>query len=79
MVLVVMAAMAALQGSRPGPVTAAQITDARRALDARLFDYPSARFRDVRGTGFALCGFVNAKNRYGAYSGWKRFAWLAGS
>lgn len=54
----------------------------RREFDSRLLDYPSARFRDVRVTinasvegerGAYLCGFVNAKNRMGAYTGWQQF------
>lgn len=76
MVLMVVAAIATLQGSGPGPVTPGQIAEARTALDERLFDYPSARFRDVRGRDKVLCGFVNAKNRMGAYTGWTRFAFI---
>ena len=81
MMMIAIVALAAVQaaGSAPGPVTSAHISDARRALDERLFDYPTARFRDVRGNGFVLCGLVNAKNRMGAYAGWKRFAWISGS
>lgn len=74
--LMVMIAALALQGTGPGPVAPSQIAGAKQALDAQLLDYPSARFRDVRGTEAALCGFVNAKNRVGAYTGWSRFAWL---
>lgn len=74
--LMVMIAALALQGTGPGPVTASQISSAKAALNAQLLDYQSARFRDVRGTGAALCGFVNAKNRMGAYTGWSRFVWL---
>jgi len=58
----------------------------RAQFDATLLDYPSARFREVRvttnpvadaesgrkGPGY-LCGFVNSKNRMGAYVGWQRF------
>lgn len=79
--MLIFAALAALtvQTASPGPVTTKVVEDARRALDETLLDFPSARFRDVRGNGFVLCGFVNAKNRMGAYSGWSRFAWLAGS
>lgn len=76
MIVMMMAAAAAMQGSGPGPVTPRQVEGAKAALDARLLDYPSARFRDVRGTGLALCGFVNAKNRMGAFTGWTRFAWV---
>lgn len=79
MLMVVMAAAAALQGA--GPVTTVQIESARTALDERLLDYPSARFRAVSGNGYAICGSVNAKNRLGAYSGWARFVtiWREGS
>ncbi|WEK56488.1 MAG: hypothetical protein P0Y52_07935 [Candidatus Brevundimonas phytovorans] len=75
-------ALAGLQAEPParpplGPPTNALFSGARSALDARLFDFPSARFRDVRGDANVLCGFVNAKNRLGAYTGWKRFAYVA--
>lgn len=74
-------------------VTPAQISNQeaaagaiRRSLDAKLVDYPSARFRDVyvsrnpaaeaerggAGPGY-LCGYVNSKNAMGGYVGWKRF------
>lgn len=45
-----------------------------------MLDYPSARFRDVRATVLhgqikpIMCGFVNGKNRMGAYAGWTPFA-----
>ena len=74
--ITILAAMAALQTPTIGPVRPAQLSEARTALDERLFDLPSARFRDVRGNSLVLCGFVNAKNRMGAYAGWKRFAWI---
>lgn len=38
-----------------------------------MIDYPSARFRDVHADRRHICGFVNGKNRLGAYAGWKRF------
>ncbi|QBX37219.1 hypothetical protein E4M02_02605 [Brevundimonas sp. S30B] len=66
-------AFVAPQQTVPGPGTA-QLAAARAALDERLLDYPSARFREVRGNNMVLCGNVNAKNRMGAYSGWTRFA-----
>lgn len=74
MLMVVMAAVAALQA--PGPVTPNLLAGAKTALDERLLDYPSARFRDVRGDDKVLCGFVNAKNRMGAYTGWVRFGYV---
>lgn len=74
MILMVMAIVAAMQARDPGPVTTAQIDSARRALDDQLLDFRSARFRDVTGNGYVLCGKVNAKNRVGAYIGWMPFA-----
>lgn len=55
----------------------------RDQFDAELFDYPTARFRTVIAAyphdakGARLCGFVNSKNRMGAYTGWVPFAVLA--
>jgi hypothetical protein len=47
---------------------------AKSAMEAYLFDPFSARFRNLRtGRGGALCGEVNAKNRMGAYVGFKDF------
>lgn len=68
--MVVMAAAAVLQA---GPPTEAQFIAARAALDAKMLDYTSARFRDVRADSRRICGYVNAKNRLGAYTGWSRF------
>lgn len=54
----------------------------RRVFDREMLDYPSARFRDVHVTvnldvpaprGAYLCGYVNGKNRMGAYTGWQQF------
>jgi len=75
MFMIAIAALAVVQG--PGPVTQRQLSDARSAFDERLFDYPSARFRETYGNGFLICGKVNAKNRLGAFIGWKRFALFA--
>lgn len=53
---------------------------ARKVFDAELRDYPSARFRDVTadkapiGGGIWFCGYVNARNAFGAYQGWRRFS-----
>lgn len=52
----------------------------RWGLDDQLYDYPSARFRDLRvarrdhgpdGHGYYFCGEVNARNLEGAYTGWR--------
>ena len=49
-------------------------TRAARAMEKVLFDPGSAQLRDLRaGRGGAICGKVNAKNRYGAYVGFKDF------
>lgn len=54
----------------------------RRSLEAQLKDYPAARFRDVsahygvleKTTPFVgFCGWINAKDGRGAYSGWQFF------
>jgi hypothetical protein len=50
-----------------------QLAAVRDALDARLLDYPSARFREVTADDAVVCGKVNAKNRAGAFTGWVRF------
>jgi hypothetical protein len=52
----------------------------RGQFNREMLDYPSARFRDVRaiqapiGASILFCGYVNGKNRMGAFSGWKEFA-----
>jgi len=73
-----------------GPITEAevaaglaQVPAIRDELDRELFDYPTARFRDVYVTvngsiegprrGSYLCGLVNSKSRAGGYVGWTRF------
>ena len=64
------------QAVTPQAPTPALLTDARRAFNESLFDYPSARFRDVRGNQAVLCGNVNAKNQLGGYVGWRPFAFV---
>jgi hypothetical protein len=52
----------------------------RKEFNKSMLDYPSTRFRDVRASVLKgkhepmLCGFVNGKNRMGAYVGWQPFA-----
>lgn len=62
-----------------GAPTDAMFVAVRDALDGKLLDYPSARFREVRADRYRICGFVNAKNSLGAYTGWKRFGAMAGA
>lgn len=48
--------------------------NAEEAVAYNLFDPDSAKFREVRRVGNSIvCGQVNAKNRMGAYSGFKDF------
>lgn len=44
-------------------------------LQNEMFDYPSARFQNVRlaTQGDIICGEVNGKNQLGAYTGWSPF------
>lgn len=56
----------------------AAVAQARMLMDTRLKDAESARFRDViqvTGTGktHIVCGWVNAKNSFGGYIGFKPF------
>lgn len=77
LILAAAAAAALAIGQEVQPPDPWLFATARRLLDQQLLDYPSARFRDVHANGPLACGFVNAKNRLGAYSGWQRFAVLA--
>jgi len=63
---------AAVMATTSAP-SADQLAAVRDALDARLLDYPSARFREVTADDAVVCGMVNAKNRAGAFTGWVRF------
>lgn len=62
---------------------AALVESASDRLDSILNDYPTARFRNVRARlrqlsngvrDIAVCGEMNAKNGFGAYTGWVGFA-----
>jgi hypothetical protein len=50
----------------------------RAAVALQLKDPESARFRDAFVNGSSYCGQVNAKNSYGGYVGFKRFAAAGG-
>lgn len=55
-------------------LTAEEIERLRSAMDGRLKDSQSARFKDVRvGDKGTTCGLVNAKNSYGAFAGYVPF------
>lgn len=53
------------------------LAQAKRAVADRMFDPESTRIRDIKlqpfEDGYVICGQVNAKNRYGAYTGYKTF------
>lgn len=86
--MIALGAFLLLQAVTPGQIAQQERSaeEVRSALDARLIDYPSARFRSVYitrnpeaeaeqgedGPGY-FCGFVNSKNQMGGYVGWKRF------
>lgn len=74
--MAILAAGTASAEPAPAVVTKAA-EEARAALDSRLLDYPSARFRGVTahvaGKAVTFCGQVNAKNRSGGYVGWEAF------
>lgn len=74
--LMMMVLGAAMMADHPSPPSEADFAAARQALNERMIDYPSARFRDVRANEGAVCGFVNGKNRLGAYAGWQRFVFV---
>lgn len=69
------------------PATDAQIDEIRSAMDVTLLDAQSARFKDVcmqaprRETTnkVAFCGKVNAKNKLGAYVGYRAFSYIEGA
>jgi hypothetical protein len=75
--MLIAAIILALQAAQPQPPAPALFEGAKRALDAQLFDFPSARFQEVRANATVICGRVNAKNRMGAYAGWQRFVYVA--
>lgn len=64
---------AILIGAPQEPAALGNATAIRDALDSRLTDYPSARFRRVRvaADGSHVCGEVNARGPAGGYEGWK--------
>lgn len=57
-----------------GPVTPQDISGIKLAMDDRLKDSESAKIKSVRiAADGTTCGFVNAKNSYGAYAGYEPF------
>ncbi len=64
----------------------ARLDSARAAVTARLKDPASVRFGELRisapasslGGGTVVCGFVNARNGFGGYTGMAPFVFFAG-
>jgi hypothetical protein len=51
-----------------------EVSEAKDIVRAKLRDASSAQFRNVRETaGGTVCGEVNSKNAYGAYTGFEPF------
>ncbi len=58
-----------------GPLSAARQQSIRRTMDALLVDGPGSRWLWVpqSGRGDLYCGWTNARNRMGGYTGWQMF------
>jgi hypothetical protein len=72
--LVIPSAFAAPKQKSPPAVKPDLIAQARERVKEILKDPDSAKFRtEFVGKDGAVCGFVNAKNSYGGYSGFERY------
>jgi hypothetical protein len=71
--------LAALAQAASGPIPVDMKTTIQAALDRKLLDGASARYAwpSKRAPG-SYCGWVNAKNSYGAYTGWNIFLVVGG-
>lgn len=59
---------------RASALKADTLTAVMRAVKAQLKDADSAKFRGIKRKGaFSYCGWVNAKNSYGGYTGYSVF------
>jgi len=64
----------------PEPMSKEEIAALKRSVSENLKDPDSAKFKDVGyDTRGDKCGMVNAKNSFGAYTGFQRFTVLKGS
>ena len=69
------------------PASDQDVAGIRLSLDSFFADAPAVRFKDVcisqsnpfRKTKRGFCGLVNAKNQFGAYTGYTPFMYLEGS
>lgn len=70
-------------GSKQAAAGMILVSAAKDAVSAAMKDPQSVEFRNVRtvdlvteaGTGLIVCGEFNAKNGFGGYSGFEKFAW----
>lgn len=75
LVLAFLLAAATSPSAEPAPLPLAKQQAIRRYFDAKLFDGPSARWKwpkQQKDRGM-YCGWVNARNRLGAYTGWTAY------
>lgn len=80
MILTMLITMAAASGLGHQPPSAQMKSAIMQAADAKLIDGASARYKwpnEDRG-GVVYCGWVNAKNRMGGYTGWSPFISVGG-
>lgn len=54
------------------------VVRAKIALERDLFDPYSAVYGTVVRRNGIVCGYVNAKNKFGAYVGMREFVWIEG-
>lgn len=83
--LIIGAALVSLAGcqseaSRRAAAERILVTEGQAAVADLLIDPTSPLFTEVKATRAtdAVCGYVNGKNRLGAYVGKKRFVWVRG-
>ncbi len=70
-------------GSKQAAAGMIMVSAAKDAVSASMKDPNSVEFQNVRtvdlvteaGTGLIVCGEFNAKNGFGGYSGFEKFAW----
>lgn len=51
----------------------APVPKGKRVIESMLLDPNSVEFKNVRSAAGAVCGQVNAKNKFGGYTGFKEF------
>ena len=75
LVVIVLAGLYALYVESFGSPELMRASAAESAVKASLFDGDSAKFRGVHAVNIiTICGEVNAKNRFGAFTGYTEFS-----